>query len=255
MADFLFTTIHAKGACCQCCREDERKTYMQPTVEVRWFYRGNIQTDVWHRFQSERPSQDKDKVERRGDLYLYLPDAENLGIKLRGIEESYKNDPDKLEIKRRQLEAGIITFTSGVTGRLEYWSKWGFKSEAATSELSTFLREKLSDSLAARYESWIKVDKERCLCKYKVTDERKVLAVSLDEWLDEGCNVELTALSVCDQRWWTLGLEAFGINEKSIEDNLKLSASHIFTEMDLDISLEEKNSYGYPKWLESGLKH
>jgi hypothetical protein len=214
---------------------------MLPTAEVRWFYKGDIQDTSLQRFRSGELPQDNGTFEERNDVYLYLPGVNSLGIKLRGTNIQHQNDADQLEIKRRQLEGGVVSFSPGVTGRLERWSKWVFHSESSDPQLSTIL--------TAKDEAWVCVSKVRYLRKYQVTSDKRVLAVSLNEWPDNGCNVELTELIAPGEKvWWTLGLEAFGEVDVTIEDNLKLSANYFFGVTDLG-TFEVKDSYGYPGWL------
>jgi hypothetical protein len=214
---------------------------MQPTVEVRWFYEGKIPETTFHRFKSGELPQDKETLEQRKDIYLYLPGVDSMGIKLRGKDKRQENDADLLEIKRRQLEAGIFNFIAGVSGRVEHWSKWVFHGESSDPQLST--------SLTAKDEAWVSVNKVRYRRRYKVTGDKGVLAVPLNEWPDNGCNVELTELVAPDgQAWWTLGLEAFGEADVTIEESLRLSANYFFARIGLGI-FEEKDSYGYPRWL------
>ena len=124
---------------------------------------------------------------------------------------------------------------------LERWSKWVFHSESSDPQLSTIL--------TAKDEAWVCVSKVRYLRKYQVTSDKRVLAVPLNEWPDNGCNVELTELIAPGEKvWWTLGLEAFGEADVTIEDNLKLSANYFFGVTDLG-TFEVKDSYGYPGWL------
>src|SRR5215471_13262181 len=101
---------------------------MLPTVEVRWFYEGDIPETTLQRFRSGELPQDKGTVEERKDVYLYLSGEDSLGIKLRGVNTQRENDADQLEIKRRELEGSVLTFIPGVTGRLERWMKWVFQS-------------------------------------------------------------------------------------------------------------------------------
>jgi hypothetical protein len=214
---------------------------MLPTAEVRWFYEGDIPETTLQRFKSGELPQDKGTIEERKDVYLYLPGMDSLGIKLRGTDKRRENDADQLEIKRRQLEGGVVTFFTGVTGRLEHWSKWVFHGESSDPQLSTIL--------TAKDEAWVSVGKVRYLRKYEVTSDKRVLAVPLNEWSGNGCNVELTGLiAPGGQVWWTLGLEAFGEADVSIEDNLRLSANYFFAGTCLGM-FEERDSYGYPRWL------
>ncbi len=116
-----------------------------------------------------------------------------------------------------------------------------FQGESSGPQLST--------SLTAKDEAWVSVGKVRYMRKYQVTGDKRVLAVPLYEWPDNGCNVELTkVIAPGGQVWWTLGLEAFGEADVTIEDNLRLSASYFFAGTGLGM-FEEKDSYAYPRWL------
>lgn len=214
---------------------------MLPTVEVRWFYQGDVPETTLQRFRSGAFPQDRGTIEERKDVYLYLPGVDSLGIKLRGTNTQRANGADQLEIKRREHEGSVVTFMPGVTGRLERWIKWAFQGESSDPQLSSML--------TATDEAWVSVSKVRYLRKYTVTSDKRVLEVRLNEWPDNGCNVEITKLiAPGGQGWWTLGFEAFGVSGAPIEDNLRLSASYFFTETALGM-FEAKDSYGYPRWL------
>jgi hypothetical protein len=214
---------------------------MYPTVEVRWFYEGDVPVATLQRFKSGELSQDKGNVEERTDLYLFLRGVDSLGIKLRGTSTRRENVGDQLEIKRRQFEGGVVTFMPGVVGRLERWMKWVFHGDSSEPLLSTMV--------TAKDQVWVRVDKVRYLLRYTVRGDKSVAAVPLSEWPDNRCNVELTrAIAPGGQVWWTLGLEAFGESEDNVEDILRLSASYFFAETGLGM-FEERDSYGYPGWL------
>jgi hypothetical protein len=214
---------------------------MLPTVEVRWFYEGDVPETTLQRFRSGELPQDRGTVEERTDVYLYLAGVDSLGIKLRGTNTRRENDADQLEIKRRQFEGGVVTFMPGVTGRLERWMKWAFHGESSDPQLSSML--------TAKDEAWVSVGKVRYQRKYTVTGDKSVVALPLNEWPENGCNVELTeVIAPGGQGWWTLGLEAFGKSDVTIEDNLSLSANFFFSDIGLG-KFEEKDSYGYPRWL------
>jgi hypothetical protein len=214
---------------------------MYPTVEVRWFYEGDVPETTLQRFRSGELPQDRGTFEERMDVYLYLPGVDNLGIKLRGTNTRRENDADQLEIKRRQFEGSVITFMPGFTGRLERWMKWVFHGESSDPQLST--------TLTAEDEVWLSVGKVRYQRRYTVASDKSVVALPLNEWPDNGCNVELTKLiAPGGQVWWTFGLEAFGEADVTVEDNLRLSANYFFAETGLGM-FEERDSYGYPRWL------
>jgi hypothetical protein len=214
---------------------------MYPTVEVRWFYEGDVPEATLQRFRSGELPQDKGTVEERSDVYLFLRGVDGMGIKLRGTSTRREIVGDQLEIKRRQYEGNIVTFMPGVTGRLERWMKWVFHGESSDPLHSTIV--------TAEDQAWVSVGKVRYLRRYTVMGDKSVVAVPLSEWPDNRCNVELTrAIAPGGQVWWTLGLEAFGESEDNVEDILRFSASYFFAETGLGV-FEERHSYGYPRWL------
>jgi hypothetical protein len=221
---------------------------MQPvlTMEVRWFYKEGLLKPAFdlQRFRKGDWSQDQGKGRCRTDFYLSLPGVESLGMKFRGEEDQSEGSTSrkemKLEVKSRQREDGIIAFHNGQTGRLEHWSKSVFSTESANPQIF--------DLLQAEDEAWIVVTKERYLRKYEVLGVKEVHAVPPEKSSADGCRVELTKLTVHQQNWWTLCLEAFGETEGALVNNLKLSADVFFTQTGLE-GFEEKDSFAYPRWL------
>ncbi len=76
-----------------------------------------------------------------------------------------------------------------------------------------------------------------------------------DTRYNNGCQVELTKISIKhelitehNKAWWTFGFEAFSETEEALENNLKLSANDFFRMAGWEM-FEEKDSYGYPRWL------
>jgi hypothetical protein len=222
----------------------ERSRDMQPilSAEVRWFCEGELPEEVLPSFWSgDLPTNEK-QGEPRIDFYLYLPGVDDIGIKLRGeinMPQEVTNEM-KLEVKSRQREAGVISFLNGVSGHLEYWNKSEFSGESANPERFTTLRKES--------EAWIGVSKERYLRKYEVEEGKGVQPVPANARYDNGCQVELTKLMTEHKLWWTFGFEAFGETEEALENNLKLSANDFFGKAGWEM-FEEKDSYGYPRWL------
>jgi hypothetical protein len=214
------------------------------TAEVRWFYKGDLPEKALQRFWSGDLSTGEERREKRIDFYLYLPGVDGIGIKFRGetnIPEKVTNRVEvKLEVKSRKREEGIIPFLTGVTGRLEYWSKSEFNAESANPQRFITLREES--------KAWVGVSKERYLRQYEAEEGKRVHPVPPDTRCNDGCQVELTKLITRDEIWWTFGFEAFGGTEEAIENNLKLSANDFFTKAGWE-RFEEKDSYSYPRWL------
>jgi hypothetical protein len=187
-----------------------------PSVEVRWFVRGAVDRAVRAWFESgERPPEWEPE---REDRYLAHPD-ESLGIKLR---------QGKLEIKRRESILESLALPC-VIGSVERWRKWSFA--LADDDLP--------------HNSWIAVHKRRRVRKYAIRDGR-ARAIPADDRPEQGCNVELTELTVNDDSWWTIGFEAFG-HESSLQDHLLTVARVVFADEAPRLDLHD--SYGYPAWL------
>jgi hypothetical protein len=200
---------------------------MFPTVEVRWFYRGEVPPEVEAWFQ-----QSAGRVERhpcREDHYLRLTDTHALGIKLR---------EGRIEIKQRVGEHGVIRFHKRVTGVVENWRKWSFQLAEARRALT---------SIAVPTTSWIPVRKERMLRTYRLTVDKRVVPVSTSDVPRQGCEMELTEVHVVGQDWWTLAFEAFG-DESVLQEQLLLVAQHVLAAHEPP-SLNALESYGYADWL------
>jgi hypothetical protein len=201
---------------------------MYPTVEVRWFYEGMVSPAVMAWFQQVEGKLEEQPC--RVDYYLRLTDRGSLGIKLR---------EGKVEIKQRYHQHGVVGFHERVSGLVEHWRKWSFELVEASGDLT---------SIAVPASSWIAVKKERKLRKYGLTGDKRIVAVSTGECHDQGCDLELTKVSLEGREWWSLGLEAFG-HESALQENLLLVARQVFV-ADESPAFDAKNSYGYPQWLQ-----
>ena len=200
---------------------------MYPTVEVRWFYEGMVPPAVLQWFQQA----DQELVQQppRMDYYLRITDREGLGIKLR---------EGRIEIKQRHQQLGIVRFHERVAGAIEYWRKWSFELGEMHGGLAV---------RAAVDSSWIGVSKARGLRRYRLTGERKVVAMSTEAYADRGCDLELTNVRVGEKAWWSLSFEAFG-SEPTLRENLLLVAKQVFA-IGEPPALDARDSCGYPKWL------
>ena len=183
---------------------------MLTTIELRWFYPGNIPTmvDCW--FQQDCLGEPLGQPEAREDLYLYYPECEYLGIKLR---------QEKLEIKWRKAEFGVLRFAQGLEGKAEKWAKWICEDPTEESFIPGNVVGK----------SWVSVQKVRSQRQY------------------QGSHVELTQLSVKGNAWWSLGFEASVEHTKPM-DSFQAVTTQIL-ETYPDSHLYSQDSYAYPTWL------
>jgi hypothetical protein len=200
---------------------------MFETIEVRWFWPGSVPRAVEEWFQ--QGEREPDEQLPRVDHYLRTRDAESLGIKLR---------EGRIEIKQRLQRHGIVRFRGQAAGVMEQWGKWGF----ALAEAGESLVDRIHP-----FPTWVAVEKERKLRRYRLSGGREMAAISAQEWPQRGCDFELVRVRAGSQAWWSLCLEAFGIPLFLLE-NLMLVAGHVLAG-DIPLTLEARDSCGYPEWL------
>lgn len=198
-----------------------------PTVEVRWFYTGLIPAEVSTWFdRGERPPDDQPC---RVDRYFRLGGMHSLGVKLRD---------GRLELKQRQRSYGIVLFHERISGLVESWRKWSFEIAADGDNLENLLE---PDS------SWIAIQKQRRLRRFRRTQAGETVAHPADEYPAQGCSLELTSIMVGGKPWWSLGLESFGDNDR-LQENLFAAIQHVLAQKPVP-TLAANDSYGYPTWL------
>lgn len=201
---------------------------MFPSLEVRWFYEGTVPVQVLEWFHAGKPTPVEQPL--RVDKYLRLGDTDALGIKLR---------EGRIEIKQRQRQHGVIRFHDRVAGLAEHWLKWSFAPAEAAADWAGIL---------VPTRSWISVRKERALSRYQIFADGRSAAASVDEYLQQGCHLELTRIQAEDQTWWSLAFEAFG-DEASLRRNLLTVVEQVFARAQVPFPLAATDSYGYPRWL------
>lgn len=199
---------------------------MYTTVEVRWFAPGSPPDILESRFDTlGAPGR-----EARCDAYLHVPGAIELGVKLRG-------SGDRLEIKLREVEFGETRLAGGPPARLERWQKWSFPVGSNGA---------LPAGLGLAEGSWLEVNKARRMITYRLTGDGAV--VWAEQWPEEGCSLELTALTAGGQQWWTVALEAFG--DRPV-DALLATAEEFFRVPGPAEVLAGSRSCAYPAWLQA----
>ncbi|BAZ14853.1 hypothetical protein NIES4071_67230 [Calothrix sp. NIES-4071] len=196
------------------------------TYETRWFIAGTIPANFETWFKQNCLA-DSSQPEQRSDIYLYAPNNDFVGIKLR---------QGRLEIKWRLEELGTMQFGNSVAGKVEKWSKW----MCTDSTGEAFLPNQVENS-----STWISVNKIRysqCYqIRFGIVPQQLSNSVNLDK-IENHCNVELTLLQSNNNTWWSVALEANFI------DSLRATANYLFTNYK-NIELLEKDSFAYPSWL------
>ncbi|HSR30031.1 MAG TPA: hypothetical protein VLY63_05650 [Anaerolineae bacterium] len=201
---------------------------MFPTVEVRWFHRGETPSDVTEWFLRDEPSPDQQP--RRIDHYLRLGQRDSIGIKLR---------EGRIEVKRRQHRHGVVRFHDQIAGVVESWRKWSLPFAALGGDLA---------NAAMPAASWIAVQKARLLRKYQIVGEGQLVSVPAEVFPVQGCSVELTGVHTQGEAWWTLAFEAFG-KASTRYDYLVLAAETVLAREGGPFLFDPRDSYGYPRWL------
>ncbi len=184
------------------------------SCEIRWFWPGTCPRAVaaWFGRGDVAPSPAPD--EPRADVYVRDSRQVELGIKRRGNKPGY-------EIKGLLAADCGLALPAPFTGPVQRWCKW-------TTEAL-----RLADVPTITILKW------RRLRKLDLDDPAQAHEVALgkaerllvaDTVLPaNGCHLELTELSVygCGgpERWWTLGLEAFGPPDR-VEANLARAVAY-----------------------------
>ncbi|HZC68071.1 MAG TPA: hypothetical protein VE201_05575 [Nitrospirales bacterium] len=211
---------------------------MLTTAEVRWFFEGPIPDEIEQWFCRSNLALNAGP---REDHYLLFPAALGLGLKLR---------EGRLEIKLLVESLGVRTFTADVAGTVQVWKKEAY-GEPAVKEF-----ERLRTSAP---HLWIAVRKERTLRKFSL-DGTTIVEVPADKlFLRDGCNAELTKVTVDGSAYWSFNFEAYG-NLTKVEDHLQQVVVHILkderrlrlfkTSAPSTDAFSDQHSYSYSEWLE-----
>lgn len=192
------------------------------TVEVRWFGDGYVRPSFVDQLRSLhgfscQPSQ-------RCDRYLQLQNPE-YGIKER--EGSF-------EVKQR-VKAETLRISGDMSGSVETWVKWGWKSTACPD---------LDDQ-----DSWLTVSKERWQRRYLIQPNALQPLMS-DQWPATYFAVEATQLLIQSQPHWTIGMEVTGDpNTENIPALLHRAIEAFCRDCDLVAILASSKTMGYPEFL------
>lgn len=208
---------------------------MHKTYELRWFYPGSIPEDIQNWFEQHCLIHPQQPPEERSDFYLYSPECQFLGIKLR---------EGRLDVKWRTMNLGVVSFGEFVEGKVEKWGKWLCCDPT---------QESFQPSQVLANPLWVSVQKVRYSQIYQVTPEFSLQPVSTSEDIDNGCGVELTHLVIQNNAWWSLAFEAFG-EDAHLMNNLHVTASWVFNTYG-SAKLLAADSFAYPSWLALVCRH
>lgn len=198
------------------------------SAEVRWFFEGPVPDDIEQWFCRGGLLS---KAEPREDHYLAFPASLGLNVKLR---------EGRLEIKSLVKALGVRDFAADVSGNVEMWEK-RIAGDAAVKEF-----EKLRSNTS---HLWIAVKKERTLRTFSLDSDSIQEVQAGKVFLSNGCNVELTRITVNGSEYWSFGFEAFG-NSSRVEESLMKVVAHVLSGAHRPHdTFPTANSHSYPEWL------
>lgn len=198
---------------------------MLKTVEVRWFFPGEIPPAVTTWFISAAPYSVREPI--RTDYYLNLLNRESVGIKVR---------QGRLEVKQRQSSIGRFQIQEGVTGHLESWRKWGVSLGELRGEPAKEIQ-----------NMWLPVIKERRIYCYTLSKgiwQARGGKLGIEE---QGCEIELSKINAFNRTWWSFAFEASGAANQN--NRLLIEAAERFLSLGEPPSMPLTHSYSYPRWI------
>ncbi|MGH8654997.1 MAG: hypothetical protein ACREYE_23775 [Gammaproteobacteria bacterium] len=199
------------------------------SAEIRWFFPWALPEPLVQWFSQEAHLEHEGV---RHDRYLLFPRCDTVGVKLReGL----------LEIKARVAPPVPFNLGRGLSGRTDQWVKWSFSAagiKALTAELIELGR-------------WIEVGKTRLVQRVSA-DPGRLRRVAAREEADNGCDIELTEITVATspRSWFSLAFEAFGDAQRT-SCTLHETLDWFFERRGPlpDVTLAMQDSLSYPAWL------
>ncbi len=189
------------------------------SLEVRWIMRGPLASAVagWFgRFPAETTALE--------DAYLLDPYVPGLSVKVRGGRA--------LEVKMYRGSPGLLELPGRARGRLESWQKWSFPHG-------------LPGPGRGDPAGWRLVSKRR-----RISWFARAAGIGVPHRGEQpGCAVELTAVVVGGEPWWTLGFEATGPAD-ALRRELEAAAALVFADAlpgGLELGMDDSQSYA--QWL------
>ena len=192
------------------------------SLEVRWIFRGQLETAVARWFGASRP-----RTQSRQDTYLLDPQLHGLSVKVRG--------GGALEVKVYRGSAGNLEMPGRARGRIQAWQKWSFPVSP--------LRRDSGDPAG-----WQPVRKRRRISRFSLASGPiEGRAPGPDG--EPRCAVELTEVRTHGQDWWTLGFEATGPADL-LGSELHATAALVFAQaLPAGVEPGMDDSGSYAEWL------
>lgn len=189
------------------------------SLEVRWIVRGQLAGAVaaWFgRFPAEPTTLE--------DAYLLDPYLPGLSVKMRGGQA--------LEVKVYCGSPGVLEVPGRVRGRLESWQKWSFPHGPPGPG-------------SRDPAGWRLVSKRRRISWFAQATGMRLPQPSEQP----ACAVELTAIDLGGEPWWTVCLEATGPTD-ALRRELDAAAAVVFADaLPGGVELGIDDSQSYVRWL------
>ena len=171
------------------------------------------------------------RLDDQPDIYLLLPDCEDMGIKWReGL----------LQIKGRVERVEDALF-GGHAGVIERWIKWSY------ADLPAPCRAIFEASGASTGRRTVAVHKQRLLRLVQVDDDAGLLEVAPGRFIERGVAVELTDLDIDGAAFTTVGFEGFP-DDAVVERSFAAVVEAFLADWPGD-PLTLARSLSYPAWL------
>jgi hypothetical protein len=189
------------------------------SLEVRWILRGQLAGAVagWFgRFPAETTTLE--------DAYLLDPYLPGLSVKVRGGRA--------LEVKMYRGSPGLLEVAGRARGRLESWQKWSFPHGPPSPG-------------SGDPAGWRLVSKRR-----RISWFAQATGMRMPQLAEQaGCAVELTAVDLRGEPWWTLCFEATGPPD-ALRRELDAAATLMFADaLPGGVELGIDDSQSYVRWL------
>lgn len=166
----------------------------------------------------------------RTDYYLSLDGYPGLSFKIR---------EGKTEVKVLDKDLGLTRFNENCSGRVEKWIKWG--PDLLTDKA-------IPRDVFKKPEEFVAITKDRLLIKYEIDETGNPQRVDPNRKdLKNGCQVELTRLTLNGTDLVSFGFESLGEDEWLL-NSFNLISVKTIAELD-NVRLDANRSYGYPALL------
>jgi hypothetical protein len=214
------------------------------SCEVRWFLQGSSEKHETLRrwFMEFAPfKQDKDvgepewygRLGEEPDIYLLLPDCDDMGIKWR---------EGTLQIKGLIEELGPERFSGRHEGCVQRWIKWGYE-ELPPAYQSLFDVHEM-DGLVR-----LSVHKTRAQRMFRIDACNEPAETVPGVMLERGLGFELTDLEVAGKQHCSIAFEAFP-DDASMPAEFLSCVERLLEGLETSI-LDAGKSRSYPSWLRS----